>query len=599
MTTYDVRVEENVPARMRDGTVLRADVVWPVPARGGTREAEETFPVLLTRTPYKKQAWTGLARHGYIVVSQDVRGRYASDGEYEPVHQMCGATIDRQDGYDTVLWAAGLPGSNGKVGGFGTSYPAWEAWEMAISRPAPLQALFVSGMSVTSTAVEAVPRPGRRVQWFYSTGAPDTRRRLGLPGPHTPAEAQALWRYERSKWLWFLPWSELPEYVLGPLTPYFKEYLQHPERDHFRFAGQHGEIDVPVFSRTGWYDRFVSTIDHFSAMRAEGRTDRARNGQRLMVGPWGHTAKPVRRVGDLDFGPEADVDNDALMVRWFDYWLKGRQNGALDEPYVRYFMMGRNTWRSADAWPPAETAMQRWYLARGPQGANTAAGDGRLVRDGVQRSMFNVQSEESGLSHRDADVAAPVADGAGAGATDQYRYDPRDPVPTVWPLSDQMEPLDQRPIDWREDVLVYVTEPLTEPLEVAGDPVVELQAASSALDTDFIARLADVHPDGFVQPLSYGIVRARYRHGFDAPQLLTPGAVERYRIKLHPVAFCLLPGHRLRLEVTSSDFPNYDRNHNTGGDDFSDPTLVVAEQTVYLGGEAPSCVMLPVIGGQG
>lgn len=182
---------------------------------------------------------------------------------------------------------------------------------------------------------------------------------------------------------------------------------------------------------------------------------------------------------------------------------------------------------------------------------------------------------------------------------DRYRYDPRDPVPTVWPLSDQMEPLDQRPIDWREDVLVYVSEPVMEPLEVAGDPVVELQAASSARDTDFIARLADVHPDGFVQPLSYGIVRARYRHGFNAPQLLTPGTVERYRIQLHPVAFCLLPGHRLRLDVTSSDFPNYDRNHNTGGDDFSDATLVVAEQTVYLGGEAPSCVMLPVVSGQG
>ena len=566
---YEVRVETDVPAAMRDGTVLRADVVWPVPAEGSAK----TFPVLLTRTPYKKRPWTELAAEGFIVVSQDVRGRYASDGSYDPVHQMCGASVDREDGYDTVLWAASLPGSNGAVGAFGTSYPAWEAWELAIARPAPLKALYVSGMSVTSTAVEAIPRPGRRLQWFYYTGAPDTRRRLGMPGHHTPAEAQALWTFERHKWLWFLPWSELPEHALGPMTPYFKEYLAHPERDHFRFEGHHGEIDVPVFHRTGWYDRFVSTIDHFTAMRAHGRTDHARAAQRLMVGPWGHTAAPSRKVGDVDFGPEAEVSDQALMVRWFDYWLndptsRAKETGnPLDDPYVRYFVMGRNVWRSATTWPPAETTLQRWYLGRGPRGANTAAGDGGLA-------------------------LTPPADGP---ARDSYAYDPRDPVPTIWPLGDQMVPLDQRPIDQRHDLLVYSTPPLGAPLEVAGNPIVELHAASSALDTDFIARLCDVHPDGFVQPLSYGIVRARYRHGFDTPQLLTPGQVERYRIQLHPVAFCIQPGHRLRLDVTSSDFPNYDRNHNTGGDDFSDPTLVVAHQTIHHGPAAPSCVVLPAV----
>lgn len=565
--SYEVRVEKDVPATMRDGTVLRADVAWPVPGAGRSGEqSEETFPVLLTRTPYKKRAWKELAEHGYIVVSQDVRGRYASDGAYEPAHQMCGASVDREDGYDTVLWCAGLAGADGSVGAFGTSYPAWEAWELAIARPAPLKAMYVSGISVTSTAVEAIPRPGRRVQWFYGTGAPDVRRRLGLPGHQTRAEAEALWKYERYKWLWFLPWSELPEYVLGPLTPYFKEYLQHPERDRFQFAGNHGEIEVPVHHRTGWYDRFVSSIDHFTAMRVEGRTERAREGQRLVVGPWGHTGSPSRKVGEMDFGPEADVSDTALMVRWFDYWLKGRQNGALDEPYVRYFVMGRNEWRSAEAWPPAGTREQRFYLGRGPKGANTAAGDGRLS-------------------------SAP---GGGPGA-DAYDYDPRDPVPTVWPLGDQMLPLDQRPLDWRQDLLVYVSEPLESALEVAGDPVVVLHAASSARDTDFIARLCDVHPDGFVQPLSYGIVRARYRHGLDAPELLTPGAIERYRIHLHPVAFAVLPGHRLRLDVTSSDFPNYDRNHNTGGDDFSDATLVTAHQTVHHSTAHPSCVVLPVM----
>jgi putative CocE/NonD family hydrolase len=572
---YDVRVEPDVPATMRDGTVLRADVVTPVPRRPG-----ETFPTLLTRTPYQKRPLEWIARAGYIAVAQDVRGRYASDGAYEPVHQMCGATVDGPDGYDTALWAAALPGANGRLGVFGTSYPAWEAWELAMTRPAPLQAMYVSGMSVTSTAVEAVPRPGRRVQWFFGTGAPDTRRRLGLPGPQTREAAARLWRYERQKWLWFLPWSELPDYVLGPLTPYFKGYLSRPQQDTFRFRGRHGEVDVPVFHRTGWYDRFVSTIDHFTAMRHEGRDARVRGSQRLLVGPWGHTDALTRRVGDLDFGPAAALDHQTLLLRWFDHWLKDRDSGLLDGQPVRYFLMGRNEWREAPAWPPPGTADGRWYLHSAGR-ANTAAGDGRLT-------PAPPDTPDPPDSLHPAPAPPP-------GGGDVYDYDPRDPVPTIWPLDDQCVPLDQRPLDGREDLLVYVSAPLARELAFAGDPIVELYAASSAPDTDFIARVSDVHPDGLVQPLTDGIVRARFRDGPDRPRLLTPGAVERYRIPLHPVAATLLPGHRLRLDVTSSDFPNYDRNHNTGGDDFSDPALGVARQTVFHTAGRPSALVLPVL----
>jgi putative CocE/NonD family hydrolase len=551
---------------MRDGTILRADVVWPVP-RAGTSGRDERFPVLLTRTPYQKQAETVLASYGYITVSQDVRGRYASEGEYHSIHERGGAAADFPDGHDTVLWAAALDGSSGRVGAFGTSYPAWEAWALASTRPAPLGAMCVSGMSQTSTAVEAIPRPGRRLQWFFYTAAPDARRQLGLPGPQTREDAQQLWHYERHKWLWFLPWSELPEHVLGPLTGEFKRYLQHATEDTFGLAGIHHLIEVPILHRTGWYDRFVSTIDHFTAMQRGAGTAAARRSQRLLVGPWGHTGAPARKVGQLDFGPEADLAGPQLMLRWFDYWLKGIDTGVLDDPPVRYFLMGQNVWRSADAWPPPAAGEQRWYLRSGGR-ANTAAGDGRLSR-------------------------RPPAQGE-AGA-DRYRYDPRDPVPTIWPLNDQNEPLDHRPLNWRHDLLVYVSEPLTEELLVAGDPTVELYATSSARDTDFVARLADVRPDGFVQPLCYGIVRARYRQGFETPIPLTPGETVRYTIGLHPVAFAVLPGHRLRLEVTSSDFPNFDRNHNTGGDDFSDPTLIVAHQTIHHAPQDASCVRLPVL----
>jgi len=559
---YGVRVEENVPARMRDGTILRSDVAWPIARAGET----QTFPVLLTRTPYQKRPLPHLAERGYIAVSQDVRGIHASDGDFDPVCQPCGALADRDDGYDTTLWAAGLDASDGRVGVFGLSYPAWEAWELAISRPAPLVAMYVSGMAVTSTSVEPLPRPGRRLQWFVAAGAPDIRRRRGLPGPQTRADADRLWHVERHKWLWFLPWSELPEHALGPMTPYCKEYFQHSTRDHFRFAGQHHHVDVPVFHRTGWYDRWVHTIDHFTAMRTEAPSEHARQSQRLLVGPWGHTGTLTRKVGDFDFGPDAEMTDTDLMLRWFDFWLQGAQNGALDEPPVRYFMMGRNEWRAADTWPPRSNTPTIWYFASGGH-ANTASGDGALV-------------------------TSP----SGRGAEDRYAYDPRDPVPTVWPLDDQNVPLDHRPIDWRQDLLVYVTDPLGEPVEITGVPSVDLWASSSAFDTDFITRLADVHPDGRVQPLVTGIVRARHREGYDRPpRLLSPGVAERYAIPLGPLAHCFLPGHRIRLEVTSSDFPNYDRNHNSGLDDFSDATLAVAHQTVLHGADHPSGVTLPVL----
>lgn len=546
---------------MRDGTTLRANVARPIP-RGDA--PAERFPVLLRRTPYKKTTLTELAAAGYIAVDQDVRGRYASDGDYDPSGYLCGAPLDAQDGYDTVQWAAALDGADGQVGVFGTSYPAWEAWALALTRPPALKALYVSGMSVTSTQVEGIPRPGRRLQWFHYTGAPDVRRRLGLPGPHTTQEGRAVWEFERHKWLWFLPWSELPDHALGPMTPYLKAYFREPAIDRFSFAGRHGEIDVPVFHRTGWYDRFVSTIDHFVEMRAHGASQRTRDSQRLIVGPWGHTDDLRAKVGEFDFGPNAELSNTELMLRWFDHWLKGRPTGVLDAPPVRYFVMGRNEWRGAETWPPPGTQLQSWYLSSGGH-ANTALGDGRL-------------------SHEPVAAAEP---------DDRYAYDPRDPVPTIWPIGDQNLPLDHRPLDTREDVLVYVTPALDVPIEMAGDPSVTLFAASSAPDTDFVARLADVHPDGTVQPLCTGIVRARYRDGFDRPRPLTPHAVETYRITLSPLGHCFLPGHRIRLEITSSDFPNYDRNHNTGVDDFSDPTLLTAHQRILRSPDHPSRLTLP------
>jgi putative CocE/NonD family hydrolase len=549
---------------MRDGATLRADVFRPAD--------DVPYPVLLTRTAYDKSAPTGrpgaayveLAAAGYIVVVQDVRGRFASEGEFVPFTSP--EHLEVEDGFDTVEWAARLPAATGRVGIFGQSGGAWSAWCAALGAPPSLGAMFVEGISPRLTDNEALFRHGRRVQWFVLTLAPENRRRQGLVGPQTRAAAQRLWDRERHKWLWYTPRLELPDELLGGLGDHYRYAITHPGVDSFRWIGRHKDVRIPIFHRAGWYDRFIGTTHGFAEMLRHAASPEVRRGQRLVLGPWGHTTDLSGCPGDVDFGPEGRAHQPSMMLRWFDHWLKGIRNGTESDAPVRLFIMGHNRWRDEQEWPPARARSVDYYLRSGGH-AKTPSGDGGLSPE-------------------------PPAPGSGT-AADRFDYDPRDPVPSITALEDQDGAYDQRPLEWRHDVLVYQTPPLTTPIEVTGEPVLHLYAASSAVDTDFTVKLIDVHPDGLAQILCYGIVRARFRDGYERPVLLRPGQVCEYTIRLNPTANCFLTGHRIRIDVSSSDFPSFDRNHNTGGDGVSESAMVVAHQTVFHDAARPSRVTLP------
>ena len=540
--SFGVAVEADVPAVLRDGTVLRTDVYRP--------DAPGRYPVLLQRTPYSKDGENcveqghRLAERGYVVVQQDVRGRYRSDGEFQPGffsadHQ------DSEDGYDTVEWAAGLPWSTGRVGTFGGSYCGWTQWELAHTRPPQLAAMIPSAIAANllDREMSGVLRLGRVLWWSVNTLAPDVRLRLGEPGPTTTGEAERLYlERDRSKWLWHLPLAEIPDEALSGVGKHWRSWLADHASDHFGFLERHRDVAVPALTTTGWYDQQIGAIRNFTGMRANGMTEEARTGQRLIVGPWSHTTDfSSSRVGDLDFGPEAVRDFYRMADNWFGHWLKGEGTGVEEWPPVQLFVMGANRWREEEDWPLAGTEYTDYYLH----------GDGRLA-------------------------PRPPADEP----PDSYDYDPRDPVMTLYSPPGQQEPQDQRALDGRRDVLVYQTDPVEEPVEVTGPVTVHLWAASSARDTDFVVKLMDVWPDGFVQELCYGIVRARYRESFASPSLIEPGRVYEYTIQVNPTSNLFRRGHRIRLDVSSSDFPNFDRNHNTGGDDYFESTLATARQTV-------------------
>ena len=566
-TDKKVTVERDVPAMMRDGTVLRADVYRP--------DAPGKFPVLLQRTPYSKsrepheEQGHRFAERGYVVVQQDVRGRHASDGEFLPGFYSA-EHRDSEDGYDTVEWAAALPWSTGKVGTFGGSYNGWTQWELAHTRPPHLAAMIPTAIAadLLDREMSGVLRLGRVLWWSINTLAPDVRRRFGdESGPVTTEEAGELYLdRDRSKWLWYLPLMEIPDEVLSGVGRHWRRWLQDHAFDHFGFLEKHSRVSVPALTTTGWYDQQIGAIKHFTGMRKNGMTEEARNGQRLIVGPWSHTTDfSSSRVGAMDFGPEAVQDFFQIADDWFGRWLKGENTGVNDWPPVQLFVMGSNRWRGENEWPLSRTRYTNYYLHSGGE-ANTPGGDGFLG------------------SEQPADE--PV---------DSYIYDPRDPVMTLYTPPGQQEPQDQRVLAGRQDVLVYQTPPLDEPVEVTGQVTVKLWASSSARDTDFVVKLMDVRSDGFVQELCYGIVRARYRESFDGPSLIEPGRPYEYTIQVNPTSNLFQRGHRIRVDVSSSDFPNFDRNHNTGGDDYSETTLVTAHQTVFHDGQRPSRVVLPVI----
>jgi hypothetical protein len=412
--------------------------------------------------------------------------------------------------------------------------------------------------------------------------ARDTVKRRGLTEKLLPelervlAPAETPWApplaAEAYRRLPLMEWAEL----LAPVARYVGDCLREPtagpRSSRVDVAALHDQIDVPMYHVTSWYDIFLhGGIANFCGLRQRAMTARARAAQKLLIGPWAHlfpyTNPTSTGTGDADFGPAALIGIHDIQLRWFDHWLKGVDTGVLDEPPVKIFVMGENRWRDEQEWPLARTRYTPYYFHSGGH-ANTAGGDGAL-------------------SPREPGEEAP----------DGFVYDPDDPVPTRGgnTLILAMGVRDQRRVEARPDVLVYTSEVVTGALEVTGPITVTLYAATSARDTDFTAKLVDVRPDGYAHNLADGIVRARYRDSRERPTFLTPGEVSRFTIDLWATSHVFLPGHRIRVEVSSSNFPRFDRNLNTGEDQAGGRHWQTARQTVFHDRRYPSHIVLPVI----
>ena len=563
-----VVVEKNVAARMRDGVLLRADVYRP--------SAAWTHPALVQRTPYSKndedspERFKRLAARGYVIVVQDTRGRYMSDGVARPHDEA-------EDGFDTLAWVSGLPYVDGEIGMWGGSYLATTQLLAATLQPPSLVALFSS--SSYNSRYDMVFQGGAfylndGLGWNLGQAA-DVRRRVFTPdvdrdGPlgMTPEQAKAF----RERWLWHVPLKTMDALELKRFAPGYDELLAHPSYDDywktFDIEARHDRFTVPAFHLTGWYDTLLNgTLRNYVGLRARAANENARRSQRLIVGPWTHARPSLSstKVGDVDFGPQAGLDSQELMARWFDHWLKGGDASILQGAPVRIFVMGENRWRDEQEWPLARAKATEYFLQSGGS-ANTLDGDGRL----------------STTAPRDQ-------------RADRFVYDPWDPVPTGALGGYSRIPADQRPIERRRDVLVYTTEPLAADLEVTGPITLKLWIASSARDTDFTGKVVDVFPDGTARALTDGILRTRYRESRTTPKMLTPNQPVELTIDLGATSNLFRAGHRIRLEVSSSNFPRFDRNPNTGGVFGEDAELRRAEQQVFHGASRPSRLIVPVV----
>jgi uncharacterized protein len=555
LATLGVDVEHDVPAEMRDGTVLRGDVYRP--------RSETPAPVLVCRTAYGKRGEAfgadypatahGLAARGYMVVVQDVRGRYASDGPYVWLYRTESAAIHADDGYDTTEWAAALPGCDGRVGTFGNSYDGYTAMRTAGAAPPSLAAALASGVAARMQDESRGIFEPIYLDWTAGMAA-DIRARAGdRSGPVTRAEAERAWAAVREHWLWALPYEALPDELFGPATAWLREFLPHQERDPWALPDTHPRVSVPVCHVTGWWDFVIrGGVADFASLRRNG-DPALRDRHRLVIGPWSHEPGALARgTGAVSYGSAERLEYHDVIADFYDLELHGEDPGALGSAPVKAYVLNEDRWRHFDDWPPPEGRAHELFL------------DG----DGL--------------------AAAP-----GAGAPRSFTYDPRDPVPSLSDWSTRA--VDQSVLDGRRDILVYASEPLEHDLLVVGDVACTLWAATDGVETDFTAKLVEVRPDGLAIALSAGILRTRFLDGYDQVVRLEPGTPYELTIELGPVGVRLLRGSRIRLDISSSDFPNFDRNHNTGRDYWADAELRPAQQTVYGDVAHPSRLVVNVL----
>lgn len=613
---YEVLVERDVMVAMRDGIKLACDVYRP--AHDG-QIVEASFPVILERTPYDKRVASRseitrqspqapsrredlaafFTRHGYVVVFQDCRGRYASGGVFRKYLD------EAADGYDTCAWIVQQSWCNGRIGTMGLSYAAHTQAALASLNPPGLATMFIDSGGFSNAYQSGIRQGGafelKQATWAYNQA---------LKSPSVMADPQrraALEAVDLKQWFADMPWK--PGHSPVTAAPEYEDYLfeqwTHGTFDDYwaqpgiYAAGAYEQFaDVPQVHMSSWYDPYSRTATE----NYTGLVTRKQGPVRLILGPWTHGDRSLSHAGDVDFGPEATLDDNlapdffTFRLRWFDRWLRDMDNGVETEPAVRVFVMGGGSgqrqadgrldhgghWRQASAWPLPETQFSPYYCHA----------DGVLSPE------------------KPASETAPLT----------YHYDPKYPVPTIGGPISSGEPMmvggafDQRessaffgsqppyrPLAERPDVLVFQTAPLDCDVEVTGPVVANLWIASDCPDTDFTAKLVDVYPfqadgsDGYAMNLTSGILRVRYRDSWEAPTLMQPGMVYAIRIELFPCSNRFAAGHRIRLDIASSNFPHFDLNFNTGEPEGLSTHARVAANSVYVSTSRSSHVVLPIV----
>ncbi len=612
---FEVIREADIMVTARDGVELATDIYRP--ARAG-KPVEGTFPVILERTPYGKhlasrseldageqkprsrlEIASYFVEQGYIVVYQDCRGRYGSQGRFIKY------LSDGEDGFDSIDWIARQPWCDGRVATMGLSYAAHTQMAAGCLAPKALAAMVLDCGGFSNAYRVAIRNGGafemKQATWAFNQACESPQAKAD------PVVRAALAKEDLRDWFKALPWRpghspvrHVPEYedylfeqwYAGEFGDYWKQLGIYAEGWYDRFA------DVPQTHMSGWYDPYVPTaLGNFRAMKALKRST-----MRLIMGPWMHGDRCRSYSGDVDFGAAATLDGNvaehwrAYRLRWFDHWLKGVDNGVDREPAVRVFLMGggserRNAdgrmdhggcWIAGDDWPLPQTRFVPYYLH----------GDGCLSTEPPPAN------------------ASPLS----------YDYDPDDPVPTIGGALTSGRPVfdggafDQRederfygckrpglPLAARRDVLVFETPPLTEDVAVVGPITIMLHVSSNCIDTDFTAKLIDVHPgnpdypQGYAMNLSDGILRCRYRNSWEQAQWMTPGAVYEIEIEPYATSNIFKSGHRIRLDISSSNFPRYDVNTNTGEPEGRARRKQIAVNTVYVDRERASHVVLPIV----
>ena len=534
---HQVKSSRGHPVAMRDGVRLSADIYQP--------DADGRFPALLSHTPYdnlgegltKRARW--FAERGYVVVLSDVRGRYDSEGTWDPFTDK-----HKTDGYDLVEWMADQPWCDGHVGMIGGSYGGWTQWWTASEAPPHLKAIAPQVAPPSSGLFNAPYQNGILVSWVIDWMAGMAGRTAQIVGS-APYWGHTERRLENM--------SHVPQVIIAEImgvrnAPWFQEWIRNnTENDYWarNAYDRYEKIRVPSLNLTGWFDaNYPGSPQNYEGMRKKGATSDARR-PKLIIGPWPHGINRSRELEGIDYGPDSLIDLQGLLCRWFDYWLKRKQNGILDEPPVHVFVMGENRWHQEKDWPLPQTQWTKYYFAS-EGSANSLDGDGTLS------------------------ARSPSSGPPGGKPYDSYSYDPAHPTPSPFVGGHVDGPVDTGESAAGDDVLVYTTPPLEQPVEVTGPISAKLYASTSARDTDWMVRLVDVHPDGRASLLCDGVMRARYRdpenHGaFRADKLseIAPEQVYEYTIDFwRATANLFKAGHRIRVEVSSSYFPYYLPNLN-------------------------------------